>query len=216
MYLPQPPPPPAQQQQPIMQQQIQPIHYLPPKIPQNGITVTTTSISATSSTGIAKPESAKYVVFHKTHKCSSTTIQNILFRYAMNNKLVVVLPKSGYSFSKFNYHSIQNTEWYQAGKQPNIFCLHNVWNGPEVAKLYENRIPYYFSILRDPLSQFISSWDYNGFSHFLNMSIEQFANTVAQVDLKGKAECYYISNCTVLQNFGGNAILGTLIPCGKI
>ena len=48
------------------------------------------------------------------------------------------------------------------------------------------------------------------------MSIEQFANTVAQVDLKGKAECYYISNCTVLQNFGGNVILGTLIVKGMV
>ena len=128
--------------------------------------------------GVPKPESAKYVVFHKTHKCSSTTIQNILFRYAMNNKLVVVLPKSGYSFSKFNYHSIQNTEWYQSGIQPNIFCLHNIWKGSEIAKLYKNQRPYYFSILRDPLSVLISSWDYYGFDKMFGMDLEGFAYLV--------------------------------------
>ena len=55
VYLPQPP----QQQQPIIQQQIQPIiHSLPPMLPQNDITVTTTTnttIPSTPPMGIAKP-----------------------------------------------------------------------------------------------------------------------------------------------------------------
>ena len=122
----------------------------------------------------------KHIVFLKTHKCSSTTIQNILFRYAMNNKLLVVLPKIGYSFSKFKYQTIQNTEWYQAGMQPHIFCLHNIWDGPEIAKLYKNKRPYYFSILRDPLSLLISSWDYYGFEKMLGMDLEGFAYLVAK------------------------------------
>ena len=63
-----------------------------------------------------KPE--KYVYFHKTHKCSSTTIQNILFRYAMNNDLVLVLPQHGEHFTstsdKFHSQMVQNTDWMQA------------------------------------------------------------------------------------------------------
>ena len=59
----------------------------------------------------------RYVVFQKTHKCSSTTIQNILLRYAMNHDLVLVLPKEGihlsHSSNKFNSLFIQDAEWYQ-------------------------------------------------------------------------------------------------------
>ena len=36
----------------------------------------------------------EYIVFQKTHKASSSTIQNILLRYAMNHDLVVVLPSN--------------------------------------------------------------------------------------------------------------------------
>ena len=63
---------------------------------------------------IVKKAPEKYVYFHKTHKCSSTTIQNILLRYAMNNNLVLVLPKGGHSFGTFNSQLVQNTSWMQA------------------------------------------------------------------------------------------------------
>ena len=60
----------------------------------------------------------KYVYFHKTHKCSSTTIQNILFRYAMHNDLVLAFPNNGAHFTfksdKFNYQMVQDTDWMQA------------------------------------------------------------------------------------------------------
>ena len=133
-----------------------------------------------SNIGLKNPpkQAITNIVFHKTHKCSSTTIQNILFRFAMNNELLVVLPERGYSFSQFNYKSIQNTEWYRAGIQPNIFCLHNIWKGSEIAKLYKNQRPYYFSILRDPLSVLISSWDYYGFDKMFGMDLEGFAYLV--------------------------------------
>ena len=67
---------------------------------------------------IMKKPPEKYVYFHKTHKCSSTTIQNILFRYAMNNDLILVLPKHGGHFTfksyKFNAQMVQDTAWMQA------------------------------------------------------------------------------------------------------
>ncbi|XP_042879905.1 galactosylceramide sulfotransferase-like [Penaeus japonicus] len=37
----------------------------------------------------------RHLVFLKTHKCGSSTIQNILFRYAFHNNLSVALPYSG-------------------------------------------------------------------------------------------------------------------------
>ena len=36
------------------------------------------------------------IVFHKTHKCSTTTVQNILLRYAKKHSLHLALPNEGY------------------------------------------------------------------------------------------------------------------------
>ena len=79
---------------------------------------------------MAKPP-VRYIVFQKTHKCSSTTIQNILLRYAMNHDLVLVLPKDGIHLSqstKFNSMFIQDSEWYQVHiLQHNIVYFYKAW-----------------------------------------------------------------------------------------
>ena len=72
----------------------------------------------------------KIIVFHKTHKCSSTTLQNILLRYAYNYNFNVVLPENGNNLpadSGFKASAVHKTEWYRAGLQPHIFCIHNRW-----------------------------------------------------------------------------------------
>ena len=91
------------------------------------------------------------IVFHKSHKTSSSSIQNILLRYAKLNNLNVVLPRKGHHLGeneKFDVSVVSETPWFQAGLPPNIFCLHNIWNGQEIAKLYGERKPFYFSIIR--------------------------------------------------------------------
>ena len=40
----------------------------------------------------------KQLIFAKTHKTGSTTLQNIIFRFGEKNKLTFVLPKSGKHF----------------------------------------------------------------------------------------------------------------------
>ena len=70
----------------------------------------------TFKNGTLQPK--KSIAFLKTHKCSSTTIQNILFRYAQKHKLNLVLGKSGNWIGYpdgFSIQSIENTPWYQAG-----------------------------------------------------------------------------------------------------
>lgn len=45
--------------------------------------------------------------------------------------------------------------------KPQIFCLHSRWDYSQVAQLMHlEEKPVYFSILRDPVSLFISVWDY--------------------------------------------------------
>ena len=104
------------------------------------------------------------IVFHKTHKCSSSTVQNILLRYGLKHELNVVLPKSGNYLGQklpFQANLLRGTPWQIAGLHYNLFCLHNRWNGPEVDKLMgriKNEKPIYFTILRDPVDLFISLW----------------------------------------------------------
>ena len=92
----------------------------------------------------------------------------------------MVLPENGHHLSSpgtlFNSQTLENTKWNQAGLEPNVFCLHNRWNGPEVSKLYRNTTkPFYFSVLRDPVSLLISLWDYYGVTRKLGMKLERFA-----------------------------------------
>ena len=79
---------------------------------------------------------------------------------------------------QFTVSSLRNTLWFKAQMAPQIFCLHNRWNGENVAKLYApfGSQPYYFSILRDPVALFISLWDYYGLSQKMNgTSLQEFA-----------------------------------------
>ena len=146
------------------------------------------------------------IVFHKTHKCSSTTIQNILLRYAYKNSLNLALPYKGNFLgdtSGFTASSLNNTHWYQAGMVPQIFCLHNRWNGPEVQKLMDGQKPFYFTILRDPVEVFVSMWDYFEVSRkmFDNISLEKFADTLANNQYNMTLLDIYLRD-TFLYDFG--------------
>jgi len=57
-----------------------------------------------------------------------------------------------------------------------LFCLHTIWDQAEVsATLGENA--FYFTMLRNPVDQFISLWDDASFSNILQMSLEDFARS---------------------------------------
>ncbi len=121
------------------------------------------------------------VVFHKTHKCSSSTVQNILLRYALNHKLNVVLPSFGNyvgRLTKFNASDLEGTAWHNAGMAYDMFCLHNRWNGGEMRKLMEipdKARPVYLTMLRDPVELFRSLWDYFAMADHYGMSLELYA-----------------------------------------
>ena len=51
-------------------------------------------LKTTSENGYCIPK--QKIVFHKTHKCSTTTVQNILLRYAKKHSLHLALPNEGY------------------------------------------------------------------------------------------------------------------------
>ena len=44
------------------------------------------------------------IIFAKTHKTGSTTLQNILFRFGQQNNLIFLLPKSGTHYFNLKSH----------------------------------------------------------------------------------------------------------------
>jgi hypothetical protein len=124
------------------------------------------------------------VVFLKTHKCASSTIQNVLLRNALRNDLNVVLPMTGNyvgRYTPFNNAMLWGTPWDQAKLQYNIYCLHGIWNYTGVSGVMNrgddggHKRGFYFSILRDPIELFTSLWDYTKMSNFYGVSLETYA-----------------------------------------
>lgn len=116
------------------------------------------------------------VAFLKTHKCASSTIQNTLMRFAVKNNLNVVLPLTGNyvgRYMPFHRTVLYGTPWQAADLKYDIFCLHTIWNGPEVAQVM-GKGAFYFTILRDPVDLFISLWDYASMKDLYNVDLESY------------------------------------------
>jgi len=117
------------------------------------------------------------VGFLKTHKCASSSLQNILLRFARKNDLNVVLPSSGNYLGKHRKYSrsmLMNTPWERANLTYDVFCLHTIWNQAEVeATLGSGAV--YVTMLRDPVDLFESLWSYVGLHKFYHTDLETFA-----------------------------------------
>ncbi|NWI63758.1 G3ST2 sulfotransferase, partial [Todus mexicanus] len=101
------------------------------------------------------------VMFLKTHKTASSTVLNIMFRFAERYKLTVALPAGerlhlGYPktfLARF-------VEGFQViGRNYNIMCNHLRFNPSEVQKVMPLNT-FYFSILRNPVPLLESSYVY--------------------------------------------------------
>ena len=117
------------------------------------------------------------VAMLKTHKCASSSLQNILMRYGWTRKLNFVLPRDGNYLGRVSHYSrtmVADTDWQRAGLQSSIFCLHTRWNKEEVEATIGPGAAY-FTILRDPLEQFMSMWVYYDLGGVYGTSLEQFA-----------------------------------------
>ena len=77
----------------------------------------------------------EHVYYLKTHKTGSSTLQNIFYRYAWRNDLVVGLPKrdnlfdSYYAGNPFSRKDVQHTP---TDKNISMILHHMVFNGEQV------------------------------------------------------------------------------------
>ncbi|XP_030635184.1 galactose-3-O-sulfotransferase 3 [Chanos chanos] len=118
------------------------------------------------------------IAFLKTHKTASSTVQNILFRFAERNNLTVALP--GYPCDhQFCYpHTFNNRFVHPHTVPPKIITSHMRFNRAELLRLMPNDT-IYITILREPASMFESLFSYYNqyclsFKRVPNGSLETF------------------------------------------
>nr|XP_020768880.1 galactose-3-O-sulfotransferase 2 [Odocoileus virginianus texanus] len=103
------------------------------------------------------------VMFLKTHKTASSTVLNILFRFAETHNLSAALPAGGRFHLGYPWlflaRYVEGAEQGGPERRFNIMCNHLRFNPPEVQKVMPNDT-FYFSILRNPVFQLESSFVY--------------------------------------------------------
>lgn len=122
----------------------------------------------------------KDIVFAKTHKTGGTTITNMLLRHAEKQNLNVGLPVE-YHWELAGYPGQYNKELITPKQDNyNVMCHHMRFDKSEIEKQV-SPLADYFTILRDPVSNFESSFgffkDYP-FTSWLdeNRSLDDFIN----------------------------------------
>ena len=135
------------------------------------------------------------VGFLKTHKCASSSIQNILLRFSLKHDLNVVLPERNYwprnylgkfypprdfkNQDHFKRDFLSNTIWEKAHLEYDMIYCHTRWNHSAVSKVLSDKGDvFYFSIVRDPIEQFRSFWDFYHIGRILNSTLEKYARHV--------------------------------------
>lgn len=118
------------------------------------------------------------VAFLKTHKTASSTMQNLLFRFAERNNLTVALPVQSCAHQFCYPHTFTSHYVHPHTLPPNIITNHMRFNKAELQRLMpKNTI--YITILREPSAMFESSFTYfyhhcQSFKRVRDGSLESF------------------------------------------
>lgn len=106
---------------------------------------------------------AEKIVFLKTHKTASSTVQNVLLRWGRKNKRTFALPRSGKSIFKywksFKASDVHGYPYCESCPKPDIIA-HHLRYSEEVEKLFVLESVYHLSIIRNPTSMFESLFNY--------------------------------------------------------
>lgn len=107
-----------------------------------------------------RPFNKSHIVYIKVHKAASSTIQSILLRFGMKNRLSFALPRSKLRTNQLGWpRSFQADKHLDSDvKQPDVLCYHSV-----LSKSLMSTMPgdsFYLTSIRDPFSQVVSSYKY--------------------------------------------------------
>ncbi|XP_054760629.2 galactosylceramide sulfotransferase-like [Lytechinus pictus] len=114
------------------------------------------------------------IMYLKTHKTGSSTLQNIIYRYGDAHGLTFALPKTGVHLGTPSLFNRTHPVKSPSGKY-NILANHARYNRPEMAEImYKNAA--YVTIIRHPSTQFESMYAYYGFQRNFNVTLKGFAD----------------------------------------
>ena len=140
-----------------------------------------------------KSEEKHHVVFLKVHKAASSTLSNILMRFALSHDLNVILKHKSKSAPLDTYLHLNNTgsQFYAKDLVPtplglvyDILCTHVIFNKTQISPYFPPDTVY-IGIVREPFSQFISSVKFfHGWENHINHAtrvnpdepVEEFLN----------------------------------------
>lgn len=120
---------------------------------------------------------ARHVVFLKTHKAGSSTVFNILVRYAAEEGLVLALPRSPTLFQHYPplpFDPDKLLDLSAAGMSPNLVAMHMRFDREALMSLMPKSTRF-VTIMREPVDLFRSLYDYYLLERFYhNASLEEF------------------------------------------
>lgn len=125
-------------------------------------------VTSAATNSSCQPE--KHVVFLKTHKTGSSTITNILNRYSDKNEMTVLLPKDVgyYSFDWPNKFRLSSAA--HIFHRPNFLANHARYSRKSLSHLFPHDSTTYISVLRHPVSQWESTFQYMSFPYILGIA----------------------------------------------
>ena len=133
-----------------------------------------------------------HIAFLKTHKTGSSTLTNILNRYADLRELKIALPaKNLYRFGWPGYFHWNNVDlWRLNGEPASVLCNHARYRRPTMDVIMHNNTKF-ITILRDPVNQFESTFNYMELYRFLRLT--NYSNPM-EVFLRSPRD--YLANLT--------------------
>ncbi|RUS85056.1 hypothetical protein EGW08_007193 [Elysia chlorotica] len=153
----------------------------------------TRALVAMSSPDHKSPE-VRQVVFAKVHKAASSTVQNILLRFALARNLTVLFPRAGALISQITSRIPRRkmVPLPEGKDKYDILCNHAVYNETEIAK-YFSEDAVRVAILRDPMRQAISALVYyytNYPTRTLVKAVEKYADDPINMFLRHPQDFY--------------------------
>ncbi|XP_033101863.1 galactosylceramide sulfotransferase-like [Anneissia japonica] len=143
--------------------------------PSTSIQIFTTTNQHTVTGGKTQATSCtpqKNIAFMKTHKCGSSTMQNIIMRYGDTRNLTFALPKIGnYAYDHmFTMLKPLRKEYVQElpVSRYNILCHHCIFNASAFKDIvYDGAL--IMTVIRSPVRVFESTFSYFGWAKHLNL-----------------------------------------------
>ena len=118
----------------------------------------------------ARCKSQERVLFLKTHKTGSSTVTNVLNRYTDNNNLTMLLPRHmqlGTFYWPHRFRTIYAK--IQRNSLPNVLANQARFNQKPMNEIFPRSTTKYITMLRDPITQWESSFNYFRFASLLNI-----------------------------------------------